>query len=241
MCHGRSVAAEVNGVMNLDPKKLYSATVTCPVCNRPFPVTKVRVGSYRIADRDSDFAINFEGVNPIFYEVFVCENCGYAALQDCFANIGPAGQKIIAATVTPYWRPKSYGGERTLDGALDTYKLALYCLQLLKAKASAIAQICMRIAWLYRWKGDPREMEFLRFALDYYSDAYQFENFPIKNLDEPHCLYLIAELHRRVGNLVEAARWFNKLFSSPAARQDRLLWNLAYDQYQLIKDLRRGS
>jgi uncharacterized protein (DUF2225 family) len=225
----------------MNQKKLYNSTLTCPVCQKPFPVTKVRLGSYRIASQDTDFAINYEGINPILYGVFVCENCGYAALSDRFDNINPKEKKIIASQISPHWEPKSYSGERTLDSALDAFKLALYCMQLLKAKSSDIAKICMRIAWIYRWKGEPREMVFLKFALEYYSDAYQNEEFPLDKMDEPHCTYLIAELHRKLGNLEEATQWFGRLFNNPKARQNHRLSNMAHDQYQLVKELKQGN
>jgi uncharacterized protein (DUF2225 family) len=223
------------------PKKIYNSTIICPVCDQKFPVTKVRIGSYRIASQDSDLAINYEGINPTLYDIFVCTHCGYAASQDSFANISPKGKKIIAATIASQWQPKDYSGERTLNSALDAYKLALYCLQLCKAKSSEIAKTCLRIAWIYRWKSDPREMEFLKYALDCYIEAYQTENFPIKKMDGPHCTYLIAELHRKVGNIDEAAQWFGRLIHNPEARQNQALLDRARDQYQLIKDLRQEN
>jgi uncharacterized protein (DUF2225 family) len=228
---------ETRGI-KMDSKKIYNTTVSCPVCNNQFPGTKVRLGSYRILSHDSDFAVNYEGVNPILYDIFVCNNCGYAAYQDHFDIIRPKDKTLIATQVYPFWKQRSYSGERTLNTALQTYKLALYLLQLRDAKSSEIAKTCLRIAWLYRWKGDPRETEFLQFALEYYSRAYQIERFPLEKMDDAHCTYLIAELHRKLGNLEDAAQWFGKLFSNPQARQKRALWDLAHEQYQLVKNLR---
>jgi uncharacterized protein (DUF2225 family) len=225
----------------MNAKKIYNSTITCPVCEQPFFAPKVPFGSYRIISRDSDFAINYDGVNPIFYEIFVCEHCGYAEYQNHFATISPKDKQIIITQIAPHWKHKSYSGDRTLDQALETFKLALYNQQLCKAKSSLIAKTCLRIAWLYRWKKDSREAEFLKFALEYYIDAYQSENFPFEKLDEPHCTYLIAELNRKIGNLEDAAKWFGILFNCPAACQNRSLWNMAYDQYQIIKDLKKKS
>lgn len=221
----------------MDQKKLYNSTITCPICEQEFEGTKVRMGSYRVAGQDSDFAVHYEGINPILYEVFVCPHCGYAALQDRFTKINPKDKAIIAAKIAPLWKPKDFSGERNLDNALNAFKLALYALQLRNTvKSSEIAKICIRIAWIYRWKEDPREAEFLKFACDYYTDAYQNENFPIEKLDEPHCVYLIAELNRRLGQTEEATKWFGRLFNSPEARGDRRLWDMAHDQYDLIKN-----
>jgi uncharacterized protein (DUF2225 family) len=225
----------------MDNKKIYNTTVICPVCNNQFPGTKVRLGAYRITGRDSDFAVNCEGINPIFYDIFVCDNCGYAAYQDRFDNILPKDRTIIATQIYPFWKQHNYSGERTLETALQTYKLALYLLQLRDAKSSEIAKTCLRIAWLYRWKGEPRETEFLQFALQYYSQAYQTERFPLEKMDDAHCTYLIAELHRKLGHLEEATQWFGKVFSNPQARQKKFLWDLAHEQYQLIKDLKKKT
>ncbi len=223
----------------MDPKKMYHTTITCPVCDQPFAATKLRYGVYRVSDQDSDFALNCEGVNPILYDIWVCPNCGYAAFQENFAEISAKDKKIIATEISSHWQTKDYSGERTLDAALETFKLALYGSQLRKAKSSEIAKTCLRIAWLYRWKADPRETEFLTFAAEYYSDAYQYEDFPLDRLDEPHCLYLIAELYRRAGNVEEAARWFGTFFNNRQARENRSLADMARDQYQLVKNLKQ--
>ncbi len=225
----------------MDKTKIYDSVTTCPVCEQKFPGTKVRVGSHRVASQATDFAIQYEGVNPILYEIFVCPHCGYAAFQNNFDYVKPKDKKLFAAALAPHWRPKSYNGERTLDSALDTFKLALYCLQLRKAKNSEIAKTCLRIAWIYRWKDDPREVDFLKFALDCYTEAFQTEEFPLEKLDEPHCIYLIAELHRKLGDIEEATRWFGRFFNNPAARANRSLMDKARDQYQLIKDLRENQ
>ncbi|HOP74463.1 MAG TPA: DUF2225 domain-containing protein [Bacillota bacterium] len=223
------------------PKTIYNTTVVCPACEREFTATKVRLNAYRVLSQDSDFAAIYEGVNPILYQVFVCEHCGYAAFQDRFDQLNPKERKIINTQVGAYWKHKSYSGERTLDSALEAYKLALYCLQLRKAKSSEIAKTCLRIAWIYRWKGDQREKDFLKFALELYTEAYQSEDLPFDKMDAPHCIYLIAELNRKTGNLEEATKWFGRLFSSPEARQDKFLWDLAHEQYQLVKDSKEGN
>ena len=220
----------------MDTKTIYNTTVLCPVCEQKFTATKVRLGAYRVLSQDSDFAVNYEGVNPILYQIFVCENCGYAAFQDRFTELTPKEKKIIATQIGAHWKPRSYSGERTLNVALEAYKLALYCLQLRNGKNNELAKICLRIAWIYRWKGDSREMDFLKLALELYTEAYQKEDFPFDKMDAPHCTYLIAELNRRIGNLEEATQWFGRLFNDPAARHDKNLWDLAHEQYQLIKE-----
>lgn len=217
-------------------KGLYTSKIDCPVCGKAFETTKVRTGSYRVLEKDSDFCVRYEGINPLFYEIFVCNHCGYAAFEDKFTQITDAEKTIIQKKISSQWSQKSFPAERTLDQALDAFKLALFELQLRKAKSSEIARACLRIAWLYRLKNDPREPELLQYALEYFNETYQREPFPVEKLTEELCIYLLAELNRRLGNTAEAGKWFGKLFNHPGARNNPSLMELARDQYQVVKD-----
>lgn len=215
---------------------LYNTTVTCPVCSKKFEVTKVRAKTSKVVSRDSDFCVYYEGVNPLLYDVWVCEHCGYAALQDKFEDITPREASIILEKLTPRWNKRSFAGERTIENAIEAFKIALYNLQLRKAKASEFAKVCIRIAWLYRINKDEKEKDFLNFALKNYMETYEKERFPVDKLDENTCMYMIGELHRRVGNLDDSVKWFSRLVSSPQARQNPKLIESAREQYQLVKD-----
>jgi len=63
-------------------------------------VTKVKSKDCVVASRDSDFCVYYESVNPLFYEVWVCEHCGYAALQERFENISPIEAKIVKENIS---------------------------------------------------------------------------------------------------------------------------------------------
>lgn len=215
---------------------IYDKEIVCPVCSKNTMVTKVKAKACKVASRDTDFCVYYEGVNPMFYDIWVCEHCGYAAQADKFEEINGRDSKLILQSIAPRWSQRSFAGERSIDNALETFKLALLNLNVRKAKSSEFAKICIRIAWLYRIKKDEKEMEFLNFALKHYSDAYEKERFPVDKLDEYTCMYMIAELHRRVGNNEEAIKWFSRLMSSSGARSNARLVESARDQYQLVKD-----
>jgi uncharacterized protein (DUF2225 family) len=144
--------------------------------------------------------------------------------------------KVIKDKISSHWTKRSFVGERDADKAIEAFKLALLTLNVRNAKSSELAKVCLRIAWLYRFKGDPKEIEFLNFALNSYNDAYQKERFPLDKLDEFTCMYIIAELFRRVGKLDDAVLWFSRLVASPEARRNPKLIDMARDQYQLTKD-----
>jgi len=71
-------------------------------------------------------------------------------------------------------------------------------------------------------KDEQQEIKFLNHALRYYRETYENEPFPVGKLDEHTCVYMIGELSRRVGNYDDAIFWFNKIISSPGAREIKL-------------------
>lgn len=216
---------------------LYEKEMKCPICSKSFKVTKVKAKGCKVASRDTDFCVYYEGLNPLFYDVWICENCGYAAQAEKFEGITGNDSRKIASTITPRWNKRSFNGERTVEQAIETFKLALINLQVRGAKSSEFAKVCVRIAWLYRAKKEEeKELEFLRYALKHYTDTYEKERFPVDKLDEFTCMYMIAELHRRVGNNEESIKWFSRLISSPDARKNGNLIEMARDQFQLVKE-----
>jgi len=217
-------------------ERLYNKTIKCPVCGNSFDATKIKAKTAKVVSRDSDFCVYYEDINPIFYDVYVCEFCGYASLADKFDDISERDRAILRDQLAPKWTKRSFAGERTADSAIEAFKLALYNLQIRKAKDSELSKVCIRIAWLYRLKNDPRENDFLKFALRCYSEAYQREDLTSDKLDETTCMYMIAELNRRLGNIAEAARWFSRIMSSPEARKNAVILEKAREQYQLVKD-----
>ncbi|OPX43728.1 hypothetical protein CLHUN_24480 [Ruminiclostridium hungatei] len=216
---------------------LYNKKVMCPVCNREIEVTKVKTKGCKVKSRDTDMCVHYEDLNVLFYDVWVCENCGYAALQDKFEGIFTRDIAAIKSNISQNWVVRSFKGEREVDKAIEAFKLALLTLKVRNAKASEVAKVCLRIAWLYRDKNDiKRETEFLNFALNSYNEAYLKERFPLDKLDEFTCMYIIAELFRRVGKLEDAIQWFSRIVSSAEARRNPKLIDMARDQYQLAKD-----
>jgi uncharacterized protein len=215
---------------------LYDKAIKCPVCSKQFNVTKVKAKTSKLLKRDADFCIHYEGINPIIYDAWVCENCGYAALSDKFEEISSREATLVSENISPRWNKRAYSGERTNELAIEAFKLALLNAQIRKVKPLDFAKICLRIAWIYRYNNDEKEKDFLGFAIKYYDEAFQKESFPVDKLDETTCMYMIAELLRRVGNIDESVKWFSRLISSPESRKNPKIVETAREQYQLVKD-----
>ncbi len=215
---------------------LYLKEIECPVCRRKFSATKVKARGCKVDKRDSDFCVHYVGINPLYYDAWVCDYCGYAAQADKFLDISYKEADLIKKTITPKWKQRSFEGERSIDTAIEAFKLVLLNHQVRGVKASELAKVCMRIAWLYRFKKDERENEFIKFALKYYTETFEKERFPADKLDENTCIYMIAELNFRIENYEDSVKWFSRLISSPEARKNPALIEAARDQFQLVKE-----
>ncbi|KNY25273.1 DUF2225 domain-containing protein [Pseudobacteroides cellulosolvens] len=216
---------------------LYNKTLTCPACKKTIEVTKVKTKACIVSSHDTDFFVIYKGINPMFYDAWVCEFCGYAALSERFEKLGINDAKKVSTAITTFWKSRKFTGERNVDAALEAYKLALYNLIKIGGPPSDFAKLNIRLAWLYRIKQDNKEMDFLKSALKNYTESYDKEKFPIGKFDECTCMYMIAELNRRIGNYNEAITWFSKLISSPEAKNNKMLLENARDQYHLTKEL----
>lgn len=221
--------------MSLAEEYLYEKSVECPVCGNNFKVIAVKQKGYVVSHRDSDFCIHYKDVNPLLYDVWICQLCGYASLKNTFSDISFKRAKLIKEYITPKWVARE--SEKVIDyeNAISRFKLALISAQISRAKASEIASICLKIAWIYRFMESPEnEKQFIEHALDKYVEAYSNERFPWENTDETTAAYIIGELYRRIGNLEEAAKWLSKVISARVG-PERVI-KLAKEQWQIVKE-----
>lgn len=201
-------------------KHTYDKEVICPICENNFNVKVVKVNSPRITSKDSDFFIRYSVINPYFYDVWICNDCGYSSMKADFPNIKSFQKDLLLKGITPKWSPKDHPDTLTLDYAIERYKLSLITSIVTEKSNSTKAMILLKIAWMYRLKEDEEnECFFLEQANSAFIDAYNLEKFPIYNMQRDSISYLIGELHRRTNNSQEALIWYSKLFSTPGASQ----------------------
>jgi Uncharacterized protein conserved in bacteria len=219
-----------------EPKNyLYDVTVTCPVCGNKFQARAVKSSAYRRQKSDSDLHVRYSLINPYFYEVYLCNVCGYSAMKQDFDRIRDYQKEIIQKKIAPKWRGRRYPEVYDNDIAIERYKLSLLNNVVMEAKTSKKALNCLRIAWMYRLKeDDENEQLFLKQALEGFNEAYLSEDFPICGMDKFTMMYLIGELHRRTENLNEANLWFSKVITTPSVPQK--IKDIAKDQRDLIKE-----
>lgn len=214
---------------------LYDKEVTCPVCSSKFNARAVKVSAPRMVKKDSDFFIRYANIDPYFYDVWLCNSCGYAAMKRDFEYLKEYQFESIKKNITSRWRGKDYPDIYDVDIAIERLKLSLLNYCVINAKNSSKAMNCLKIAWMYRLKDDfENEKIFLTQALEGLEAAFFGENFPIYGMDRYPTMYLIGELSRRIGDYEKALVWFSKVITTPSVPQK--LKDLARDQKDLVKE-----
>jgi uncharacterized protein len=233
----KDAVSTVNTKKMEDPRtRLYDTSVTCPVCKTEFKARTVKVSAYRRQESDSDFFVRYASINPYFYEVWLCNSCGYAAMKQYFSKVRDSQVELIHKKITSKWRGREYSEIYAVEDAIERYKLALLNCVAMEDKASIKAITCLRIAWMYRLIDDEgNEQLFLKQALEGLSHAYLNEAFPICGMDKYTVTYLIGELNRRTENIKEANLWFSKVITTPGVPQK--LKDLSREQRELTKEV----
>jgi uncharacterized protein len=215
---------------------LYEVNNKCPVCNNNFSSKKMKTSACRIDKRHEDFYTTYKGDNPTYYEILVCPHCGYAASENSFDNLSTKELNAIKEMLSGKVINRNFCGERTINDALDSFKLALFIANSREAKNSVIAGLSLKLAWIYREMKDERENDFLLHALENYKTAYDKENLPLGNLDEISVQYLLGELSRRLNKFNDAVFWFSKAVSNPDRLKNPRIEKMAREQWYTVKE-----
>lgn len=217
-------------------ESLYTKKVICPVCDKQFLSMKAKLNSCKVEKKDEDFCTHYVDLNPMYYDVFVCPICGYAASENSFGDLTETEVNLLRNAFIGRIVARSFCDERSLEDAIAACKLAIYTAELREAKASILAGLCLKLAWYYRFADDKQEEVFLNYALQNYLKAFDNEEFPIGNLNGISMMYLLGELSRRIGNYSDAIVWFGKAVASPERGDNPRIERLVREQWILTKE-----
>lgn len=194
---------------------LFDKKIICPVCNFNFYQKAVKVKSPRIISKDSDFFIRYKAINPYFYDVWICNNCGYSSIKSEFYKIKDFQRKLVLEKISTKWSKKNYPEILDIDSSIERYKLALIVSNIINKRATISAIITLKISWMYRLKEDlDLEIFFLEKSLFCFLDALYNDPFPIFGLQRDGLTYLIGDLYRRLNDNKNAILWFSKVITS---------------------------
>lgn len=187
----------------------YESKVHCNYCKKHYNTYKVRPGRFKAIAQDTDFMTIYDGLNPMLYEVAVCPHCGYAHHKSMTRTYGPFMLLIQEIYISQLQKPMNICGERTLDEAISSFKLAYLVARASMEENLIMANFAMKIAWLYRLKEDTEsEIHYLRSARDLYH-----KSFASNREGEERLAYMNAELSLRIGDIEEAKRGFSRLIA----------------------------
>ena len=199
-------------------KHIFDKQVVCPVCQNKFKTKAIKVKSPRISSKDSDFFIRYYIANPYFYDVWICNSCGYAAMKVDFDKIKFYKKDLILKNITSKWKPRNYPDVLNEKLAIERYKLALLNAVVGEFNSSTKAMILLKIAWMYRLLEDINsENSYLSQSLELFKDAYSKEDFPIYGMQRESLMYLIGDLNRRLNNNEEELHWYSKALTTVGA------------------------
>ncbi len=191
---------------------IYDKSYTCPVCGNPFKAKQIRKGRAKFVSNDDDLKPNYTPVHPDYYDVILCNNCGYAAISSKFDSITMSQQDSVSEKITPSYVKRDYPDVYDANTAIDRYKIALENCEAKKSKWGEKSYIHLKLAWFYRDKGDrENELEHLKIAYDGFNEAFTTEKLPICGLDENTLLYIIAAIGIKIGYEEESIRILSRL------------------------------
>ncbi|QUG42514.1 DUF2225 domain-containing protein [Psychrobacillus sp. INOP01] len=222
--------------MELTP--YYQKDIECLHCKKKFKTTKVRSKFIKVVSHDTDFQPIYENkeVNPLLYNIFVCEHCGFSFTDDFTKYFAPGAKEIIQEQVASKWTPRSFGNERTIEEGIMTYKLGILSGTLKKEKFVSLAGLALRTAWLYRLQDKQKEeYRFMEIARDRYADSYSNDDYNGTQMSESRMLYLIAELSRKIGDIEYATRYFSKVIEKQSTSVEPTITEMAKNRWQEIR------
>lgn len=212
----------------------YQAKENCLYCDHPFTTTRVRNSRAKVLQRDSDFCIHYDGPNPLFYDIIICPNCGFA-YYNSYRNLSDFQRQKLQDEYISKVKVPNMTGERTIEEAIYTFKLAILTASILGERKFITANLALKLAWLYRFTEDPeQENRFLEIALNDYVYMMANENIEQEEVDEDRLIYLMAELNLRLDNYVDARKLFSQLITGKGVSPRYK--SMAIDRWQDYQD-----
>lgn len=215
----------------------YEKQIDCINCKKKFKTMKVRSKMLKISATESDFRPIYDNdVNGYFYNVFVCEHCGFAFTEDFTKYFMPGTAELIEQQITARWVHHDFSGERTPAQALQAYQLAIVSGQIKKEKHVSLAGLALRCAWIYRTLEQTNaEQRFLRLARDQYAESFTTGDFSGTSMSEVRIAYLAAELSRRLNERETAIRYFSTVIEQQSTANDPKIIEMAKEAWNEMR------
>lgn len=208
---------------------LFLKNLSCLACKADFQSSKVRRSKYSVTRVDTDFCTFCRGENPLFYNTYICPECGYGFTEH-FRAPGEKAKEEISRNISPF--SLDFSGQRSLELAVLANKRAIECAQLQKEKDIIKASLYLQIAWFYRIEGDEDgERVYLEEARRFYHIAFETDP-EIRDLGR--VLYLLGEINRRLGNEQDAILYLGRVINDKSINDSGII-RMARERWQDIR------
>jgi uncharacterized protein (DUF2225 family) len=224
---------------------LWNKKLKCPFCNFEFETTRMRSSAMKVKQTYSDFGAVFESECPYLYAVTACPQCLFTARNEHFESVLPQYENKLMEASKKARLPGSSkppaevfaSGTLTPLLAVQRHALALASLELFNhPDLGEKAGLCMHVVWIWRLiKAEDKEKEAIAVAIKAYEEFFAKGAKLPERLGEPGVLYLIGELHHRLGNLPEARRYLERALASKEIRLHPSIENNTRDMMLTVK------
>jgi uncharacterized protein (DUF2225 family) len=247
------IAAKITTVMKVEasaprlPKQertayTYGFDVQCPACGDHFQATKLFESKLKQLSHDTEMRTRFENIEPIHYKVWVCPDCLYADFANRWSDLSDAKKAALKESIASREGIRKDlpepGG--SAEKSVNDYRLLIECQTQTKAAANVIGSAWLNLAWLYDDLGAAEAATDARKnSLTAYEGFYLLERSLSPSLDA-QALYIIGELHKRLGNVKQAREYFLKVLQNKEHNTGMLV-ELARDSLQNLKQIARET
>jgi len=185
---------------------LQQIELQCPICETRFRSQTV-VSTNSFGGKRTDFHERAAGTQPLPYLIHTCSRCGYSGADRDFTD-GADVSPILKERVWSELAPSIHNGTRS---GSEKYEAAAKVAEWQGADPRHLADLLLRAAWCCVDEGDTEAERFFRRKA-----AWKFEEalsgFDGVPRDERAVItYLVGELWRRVGDLVLATTWLDRV------------------------------
>ncbi|NMB35823.1 MAG: DUF2225 domain-containing protein [Firmicutes bacterium] len=200
-------------------------------CDAEFKSSRVKRSKQHMLKRDSDFCVHYKSENPVFYNVYVCPQCGYG-FTDNFKPPSDEEKEKIKTAIDP---TEDLCGPRSVEKAITAYQTALRCALLGGERDTIIAGLYLHLAWFNRFRKDrDEELKFLERAMEYYEKAIGSD----RNLEDVATIfYLIGEISNRLGDDRKAVKFFAHIVHDKEINNPNII-RMARERWQEIRGAR---
>lgn len=203
---------EETGVMTA----LRQIELCCPSCGNEFNSQAV-VSTNAFGGKRTDFHERAAGMQPLPYQVHMCDRCGYSGTERDFTDqteISPLVREHVWSELSTYVGSAVSGSEK--------YEAAAKVAEWQGADARYVGDLWLRAAWCCVDEGDiEAERFYRRHAAWAFEQALEFYD-SVPRDERAVLVYLVGELWRRIGDAKQANAWFdmvpNEVTDSTAQR-----------------------